>query len=110
LGQKLGALKAIVLTSTAFTVWHIGIWDFSPWVFSQIFVASVLLGTIYICGGSMFVVVAIHAAYDALFSFTPLIPQPLPENWGFLPLLASLLVVSYWAWSSGRVNQAVSHG
>ena len=109
LDQKLGTLKAILLTSMVFTIWHIGVWDFTPWAFSQIFVASVLLGAVYIYGGSMFVVVAIHAAYDALFSFAPLIPQPLPENWGFLPLLASLLVVSYWAWSIGRENLGTSH-
>lgn len=109
LGQKLGALKAILLTSLLFTIWHIGVWDFTPWVFSQIFVASVLLGTIYIYGGSMVVVVAIHTVYDALFSFTPLIPQPLPANWGFLPLLASLMVVSYWARSSGRASLGASN-
>jgi membrane protease YdiL (CAAX protease family) len=104
LGQKLGAWKAICLTSFVFTIWHMGVWDLTLWVFSQKFVASVLLGTIYIYGGSIVVVVAIHALYDALFSFTPLIPQPLPENWGFLPLVASLLVVSYWALSSGRAS------
>lgn len=104
LGQKLGSLKAILLTSIVFTVWHIGVWNFTPWVFSQIFVASVILGTVYIYGGSMVVVVVIHAIYDAMFSFTPWIPQPLPENFGFLPLLAALLVVSYWARSRGRAS------
>ncbi len=108
--QKLGAVKAIFLTSIVFTVWHIGVWDFTPWIFTQIFIASVLLGTTYIYGGSMFFVVVIHTFYDALFSFTPLISEPLPANWGFMPLLASLLLVSYWARSSGRASIGTPHG
>lgn len=97
LDQKLGSLKAIFLTSIAFTVWHIGVWDFTVWVVGQIFFASVLLGVVYVYGGSIVAVIAIHTVYDAIFSFTPLVPQPLPENWGFLPLLAAMFALTYWA-------------
>jgi membrane protease YdiL (CAAX protease family) len=80
LTQRLGPSKAILSTSVAFTLSHVGVPEFTLWVFSQIFVASVILGTVYIYGGSIFVVVAIHAVYDAIFSFTPLIAQPLPQK------------------------------
>jgi membrane protease YdiL (CAAX protease family) len=110
LTQKLGPLRAILLTSIAFTLSHIGVWDFTPWIVSQIFIGSVILGTVYIYGGSMAVVVAIHAIYDAIFSFTPLISQPLPTNMGFVPLFAALLLVSHWARSSKGANFDVSRG
>ncbi|MFZ2523727.1 MAG: CPBP family intramembrane glutamic endopeptidase [Candidatus Ferrigenium altingense] len=111
LAQRFGALKAVLITSTIFTAWHLGVWEFTPWVFSQIFFASVLLGLIYIYSGSIAFVMAIHAIYDALFSFTPLVSASLSENWGFLPLLASVAIVSYWAWGIGRATQGVpSHG
>jgi membrane protease YdiL (CAAX protease family) len=110
LTQRLGPSKAILSTSVAFTLSHVGVPEFTLWVFSQIFVASVILGTVYIYGGSIFVVVAIHAVYDAIFSFTPLIAQPLPQNLGFLPLLAALLVVLCWARSSKRASFGLAQG
>ena len=100
--QKYGSLKAVMSTSVLFTAWHIGVWEPTAWVFSQIFFASVLLGLIYIYSGSMAAVIAIHATYDALFSFTPLISAPLRETWGFIPLFASVAFVSYWACGSPR--------
>lgn len=97
--EKLGAAKAILLTSIVFTVWHVGTWNPSLWVFSQIFLASVLLGLLYIRSGSILLVIVIHAVYDALFSFTPLISVPLNENWGFIPLVGSVALAIYWAYS-----------
>lgn len=102
--QRFGALKAIVATSLLFTTWHVGVWQFTPWVLSQIFFGGILLGIIYFYSGSIAVVISIHAIYDALFSFTPLVSAPLPENWGFLPLLASAALVVLWAQAIGRAK------
>jgi membrane protease YdiL (CAAX protease family) len=101
LERKLHVIAAIVVTSAVFTVWHAGVWSFTLWTFGQIFFASVLLGLVYARSGSLLAVIVIHAAYDALFSFTPLIASPLHENWGFLPLLGSVVLIYYW-FSSGR--------
>jgi membrane protease YdiL (CAAX protease family) len=95
--EKFGLAKSVLLTSVIFTAWHIGVWGPSLWVFSQIFLASVLLGVIYVYSGSILLVIAIHAAYDALFSFTPLLAIPFNENYGFIPMLTSLALVGYWA-------------
>ena len=100
--EKLGAAKAIVLASAVFTAWHVGTWNPSLWVFGQIFLASVLLGLVYVRSGSILAVIVIHAVYDALFSFTPLISNPPNENWGFIPLVASVALVMYWAASGKR--------
>ena len=100
--QKYGVLKAVLLTSALFTAWHIGVQQPTAWVFSQLFLASVLFGLIYVYSGSIAAVVAIHAAYDALFSFTPLLSSPLRPVWGFIPLLASVAFVCYWAWGISK--------
>lgn len=97
LSERFGAMKSILFTSAIFTAWHIGVWEPSVWVFSQIFLASILLGVIYTYSGSIFAVIAIHAVYDAVFSFTPLLPISLNENWGFIPLLTALALVFCWA-------------
>jgi membrane protease YdiL (CAAX protease family) len=97
LAEKLGLLKSVLFTSTLFTAWHIGVCEPTVWVFSQILLAGILLGIIYIRSGSILAVVVIHTTYDVLFSFTPLISVPVNENWGFAPLLASVALVSYWA-------------
>jgi len=97
LAEKFGFVKSVLFTSTLFTAWHIGVWEPTLWTFSQIFLASILLGVVYVHSGSILAVIVIHAVYDALFSFTPLLSAPLNANWGFVPLLASVSLVSFWA-------------
>ena len=99
LAEKFGFVKSVLFTSTIFTAWHIGVWEPTVWTFSQIFLASILLGVVYVHSGSILAVIVIHALYDALFSFTPLLAVPLSANWGFVPLLTSIALVIYWALS-----------
>jgi len=107
LGKKWSTLPAVFITSTVFTAWHIGIWEPSFGMFSQIFLASILLGFIYIRTGSIALVIVLHALYDALFSFTPLLPLPINENWGVVPLLASVALVFHWAYfGKGLTNHS----
>lgn len=102
LAEKFGFVKSVLLTSMLFTAWHIGVWEPTVWTFSQIFLASILLGVVYVHSGSILAVIVIHAVYDALFSFTPLLSAPLNENWGLVPLLASVALVGYWASRNGQ--------
>ncbi|MFZ4703485.1 MAG: CPBP family intramembrane glutamic endopeptidase [Candidatus Methylumidiphilus sp.] len=97
LAEKFGFVKSVLFTSTLFTAWHIGAMEPTVWTFSQIFLASILLGVLYVHSGSILAAIVIHTAYDALFSFTPMLSAPLNENWGFVPLLASVALVSFWA-------------
>ncbi|HEY6897636.1 MAG TPA: CPBP family intramembrane glutamic endopeptidase [Rhodocyclaceae bacterium] len=97
LAQRFGSAKAVLGTSAIFTAWHIGVWEPTVWVFGQIFFASILLGVVYIQSGSIAAAIVIHTTYDALFSLSPLVAAPLNENWGFVPLLASLALVLFWA-------------
>jgi membrane protease YdiL (CAAX protease family) len=97
LQTRFGAPRAVLYTSIIFTAWHIGTWGPSVWTFGHIFLASLVLGMIYIRTGSVAAVIALHALYDAVFSFTPLIYKPLNQNWGFVPLMLAVAAVYYWA-------------
>jgi membrane protease YdiL (CAAX protease family) len=97
LEKKFGAMYAIVITSSLFTVWHFGVVPNSVWEFSQIFFAGILLGLVYVRTGSILMVIVLHGVYDAIFSVTPLLSSPLDENLGFVPLLAAVGFVYFWA-------------
>lgn len=96
LGRKLGDWRAILITSVIFTLWHVGVWELSAWMLGEIFFASMIIGLVYVRSGSMLLVIAVHAIYDAIYSFTPLMAPPFAENWGFVPMLAALGLVLYW--------------
>ncbi len=105
LESRLGLLAAVIGTNLIFVVWHIGVLPASVWTFSQVFLAGALLGLVYAKSGSIALAIALHALYDAVLSFTPLIPQPFGENWGFVPLSAALLLIAYWALSRGAAGR-----
>ena len=95
--ERLGAAKAIVLTSAVFTVWHIGVWAFDPFVYTQMFLAGLLLGAVYVRSGSLLLVVAIHALFDALYSLSPFLSPPINQNWGYALLSAAVVLAIYWS-------------
>jgi membrane protease YdiL (CAAX protease family) len=104
LAEKLGAVKAILLTSVVFTVWHVGVWAFQPFVYAQIFLAGIFLGVVYLRSGSLLLVIAIHALFDALYSLSPILPTPINQHWGYVPLAAAVLLAIYWASSAGGLS------
>jgi membrane protease YdiL (CAAX protease family) len=104
LTERFGALKAVLISSTIFTLWHVGVWDPSVWTFGEIFLASVIIGFIYLRSGSIAVVIVLHAVYDAIYSFTPLLTPPFNPNWGFVPMLAAVGLVYAWAQHNGNLR------
>jgi membrane protease YdiL (CAAX protease family) len=104
LTERFGVLKGILVTSTIFTLWHVGVWEPSLWTFGEIFLASMIIGLIYVRSGSIAAVIVLHAVYDAIYCFTPLMTPPLQENWGFVPMLAALALVAVWARRNGRLR------
>lgn len=94
LRSRLGTIKAVLLTSLGFSLWHFGAWEHSVWMYGETFFASVIVGLVYVASGSIAVVIAIHALYDALYSLTPLVSSPLSQNFGFIPLLFALALVA----------------
>lgn len=73
--ERFSTAKALLLTSSIFTAYHIGAIDFYINLYIQIFLASIILGIIYIKTNSFALVVAIHTLYDALSPFAPMYNQ-----------------------------------
>ena len=108
LESRYGQMRAVFYASVIFTAWHIGTWEPSVWIFSQIFFVGLVLGMVYIRTGSIWAAIVLHALYDAVFSFTPLVRPPLDQNWGFVPLAITVVAVSYWAQAGKLKNGATS--
>jgi membrane protease YdiL (CAAX protease family) len=97
LETRYGQMRAVFYASVIFTAWHIGTWESSVWTFGQIFFVGLVLGLVYVRTGSILAAIVLHAVYDAVFSFTPLIRPPLDQNWGFVPLAIAVFAVFYWS-------------
>jgi len=93
LQQRFGTVKAVLVTSLGFALWHLGAWENSVWMYGETFGASVILGLVYVASGSLLAAIVIHTAYDALYAFSPLLGQPLDQNFGFIPLFFALTLV-----------------
>lgn len=94
LHSRFGHAKSVLITSIAFTAWHYGVVSNSAWTFIQIFLASAILGLIYVRTGSIWTVALLHALYDAMFALPNWIPTLHGNSYAFLELLgaAALLV------------------
>lgn len=97
LETRFSPTKSIVLANLLFAAFHIGVVASEYWVFSAIFLIGLMLSLIYARSGSIVVVIVIHAAYDAIASFTPLVPQPLNRWYGLTMLVVSLIFVYRWS-------------
>jgi membrane protease YdiL (CAAX protease family) len=105
--SRRGLIVAIVVSNGLFTAWHMGVVPHSAWVFSQVFLAGSLLGFVYATSGSIALAIALHALYDAVFAFTPILSRPFSANWGFLVLVPAFLLIVYWAMSRESANHHV---
>jgi membrane protease YdiL (CAAX protease family) len=105
--SRRGLIVAIVVGNGLFAAWHIGVVPHSVWVFSQVFLAGSLLGFVYAKSGSIALAIALHALYDAVFAFTPILSKPFSANWGFLVLVPAFLLIAYWAMSRESANHRV---
>jgi membrane protease YdiL (CAAX protease family) len=105
--SRRGLFVAIVLSNGLFATWHIGVVPHTVWVFSQVFLAGSLIGFAYAKTGSIVIAIALHALYDAVFAFTPILPRPFSANWGYLVLVPAFVLVAYWAMSGESANRRV---
>ncbi|HEY5719145.1 MAG TPA: CPBP family intramembrane glutamic endopeptidase [Gammaproteobacteria bacterium] len=97
LEPRLGWVGAIVVSNVIFTLYHYGAWPFTFLNLLEFFTVGCLVGLLYWGSGSLWLVVAFHAAYDAVWSFTPLLPAPLSQAWGAVLQVAALLLAALWA-------------
>ncbi len=95
--KSFGWFWAIVCSNVLFTLYHYGAWPFTVPNVIEFFVVGSLLGLVYWGTGSLMLAIAIHAVYDAIWSFTPLLTHPLPHVWKTGLQLCALILMLYWA-------------
>lgn len=98
LARRFGAPMGILAATVLFTVYHIGAIPPVPFAYGQVVIASLLLGIIYARTRSLWLVIGLHALYDALWSLTPVLAAPLPYSFGLVLLAVSLAGVVWWGW------------
>ena len=97
MAKRLGNWPAILFTTALFTVYHIGVIPLEFFAYGQVVLASLLLGIIYVRTQNLWLVIWLHAIYDALWSLTPIADgPPLPYRFGLLLLVATVLLVFTW--------------
>ncbi|MES2298634.1 MAG: CPBP family intramembrane glutamic endopeptidase [Pseudomonadota bacterium] len=97
LEDHFGRISALLLSSAIFTVYHYGAQPLTIVGAVGIFSLSYVLGLVYIRTGSLLVPIAMHAGYDAAWSFGPLVSNPLDDWWRLPFQLSGLALVAIWA-------------
>lgn len=95
LTRRLGWVPGVVLSNLCFTLFHFGAQPLNPVNFINLFLTGCVLGVVYCRTGSLLAVIAIHAAVDSIYSFSPFLHVPWPPLFtDFFDGLALLLALS----------------
>lgn len=87
---RFGILPALLISNVLFVFYHLGAQAFTPLNIWRMFAAGMIIGLAYEASGSLLLAVALHAIYDAIYCFTPLLSAPLPEIAGSIVLAVTL--------------------
>lgn len=90
---RFGILPALLISNVLFVLYHLGAQAFTPLNIWQMFAAGMIIGLAYEASGSLLLAVALHAIYDAIYCFTPLLSTPFPEFAGSIVLALTLLAL-----------------
>jgi membrane protease YdiL (CAAX protease family) len=93
LRRRFGVLPALLISNVLFVFYHLGAQAFTPLNIWQMFAAGTIIGLAYEASGSLLLAVALHAIYDAIYCFTPLLHPPLPEIAGSAVLAVTMLAL-----------------
>jgi membrane protease YdiL (CAAX protease family) len=98
LERPVGPIGAIVVSSLLFGVYHLGAVPFVPLYFVIVFLAGNVLGVMYRGSGSLWLVIGVHALYDALSALSPVFGGPLLRMpWAVGLMLGTLVMLVIWA-------------
>jgi membrane protease YdiL (CAAX protease family) len=101
--HRLGFTKSVLLTSFLFAVWHVGVGPTTFPDYAHIFLASVVLGVLYVRTGSILLTIATHVAYDTLFALPNFFDAS--KAIAFSLLLYSVALICFGAKSSKLKHQ-----
>ena len=96
LEPRAGTIITVILSTVIFSAYHLGAVPLFPQVFAEIAILSVVLGLIYSRSRSLLAVMALHAAYDAIWFLGPYLSSPLSDIWRLAFLLTALLFAILW--------------
>ena len=98
LDRPFGWLGSVLVSNAVFVLYHYGAWPFTPPNLLEFFAVGCLVGLLYRVSGSLWLAIAVHALYDAIWCFTPLLDPPLGWGWGAGLQLLALALVLGWSW------------
>ena len=101
LEHRIGTFGTLLVSTALFVVYHYGALPFTPLVLTEVLCISLILGLIYVKTGSLFIVILLHSAYDAVWFFGPYIEMPLPDNYRPAFLVPALVLVFFGSWRFG---------
>jgi len=95
LRQRFGIVPVLLLSNVAFLFFHWGVQPFNPVNMAFLFLSGLTFGLLYHATGSLLLVAAAHALYDAVFCYTPLLKTPMPAAHALwmLTALSALIVL-----------------
>jgi membrane protease YdiL (CAAX protease family) len=101
---KFGFWTALILSNIVFVVYHYGAQPLTIWNVFQLFSFGCVLGVVFYLTQSLVLVAVLHALYDAIYCYTPLLSNPLSLWVGAVLLSIPLLGVIA---IKGRTSQAL---
>jgi membrane protease YdiL (CAAX protease family) len=90
LAPRFGLPGSLLLSNLAFVAYHWGAQPFTAPYVLQLLLCGLILGVVYHASRSLLLVVTLHAIYDAIDSYTPLLHPPLPYPVCLLVLVFTL--------------------
>jgi len=90
LTPRMGFAGSLCTSNVAFVLYHWGVHPFTLHYVLQLFLCGMILGVVYHFSRSIILVVALHAVYDAIDSFTPFVTPRFPGFVGTVVLSATL--------------------
>ena len=109
LQRRFGFAMAVFLTTVVFTAWHYGAVPNTRWQFVQVFLASIVIGVIYVRTGNIWAAVGLHTAYDAVIALPTLVTYKFNVGIALLLLLGAICFSCFRAKTSSSVHE-ISHG
>ena len=93
LADRFGFWPALLGATLCFTLYHIGVQPPDAYSFFQIAAAGLVLGLTYHLTKSIVAVAVLHALYDIVYAYSPVLTPPLPEICGVLVFGVALLAL-----------------
>lgn len=91
--KKTGIIPALLISNIFFVLMHFGFQSLSALNAINMFLAGMFLGIIYEKTDNLFICIALHALYDMIYVFTPILKRTLVPAAGNFIILTALIIL-----------------